>query len=178
MTTQLDVPLDWQYSIKSALSRDIEVEREATAEECERVRSALDVLSVDAFAASYSISSRSNGCFLFAGKYTSRLAQKCVVTLEPIVQVISEPFSISFCPPHKIAEPQGKDRPILGEPDVEPLTGDTIEAGRVLFELLSAAIDPYPRKDEVEFMWRDPKAGDDESKADNPFAALEKLKKQ
>lgn len=176
MTTEQDKPLDWQHPIKGALSRDLSFEREATADEREQMRSSLDVVSLDSFTATYTISSRSNGCFNFEGTYSATLTQACVVTLEPIAQVISEPFLVSFCPPHKIAEPQGKDRPVLGEPDVEPLKSDSIDAGRVLFELLSANIDPYPRKEDVEFVWRDPKVGDEEAKAANPFAALQAIK--
>ncbi|MEQ1577100.1 MAG: DUF177 domain-containing protein [Hyphomicrobium sp.] len=178
MTTQSTSPLAWHYSIKSAGSRVITAEREATPADLARMTTDLDVLSVDAFETRYTITPQSGDCFLLTGGYTARLTQACVVTLEPVPQILDEAFSISFCPPNRIPEPEGKERPVLDVPDVEVLTGDEIEVGRVLFELLGAAIDPYPRKAEAEFSWNDPKSGPDVAEKLNPFAALSKLKNE
>lgn len=176
MTFEPSTSLAWHHPIKGAGTRDVTVDREATPAECEALTSGLDIVSVEAFHARYAITAQSAGCFLMAGDFTARLTQACVVTLEPVVQTIAETFSVSFCPPGRIAQPDGKDRPILDEPDVEDLTGDTIEAGRVLFELLSASLDPYPRKGAAAFAWKDPKTGPEVEMQLNPFAALSKLK--
>jgi hypothetical protein len=47
-----------------------------------------------------------------------------------------------------------------------------IPVGRIVFESLSASLDPYPRSEGAEFTWQDPKS----ESAANPFAALSKLK--
>ena len=68
------------------------------------------------------------------------------------------------------------DREVSSIPDTEPMTDGRIEAGKLIYEILSAALEPYPRKPGVEFDWVDPKlkdAGDQ-----GPFAALAKLKRE
>ena len=170
------LPLDWHHTIRSLGTGGAHVDRQATADECARLQSDLGVLAVDHFHARYELTPKSGGCFRFSGDFVCVLDQACVVTLEPVRQNISETFAVSFCPTSRIVEPEGKERPIIDEPDVEPLTGDCIETGRVLYELLSAAIEPYPRKDEAAFGWTDPKTKSGDLEKLNPFAALAKLK--
>ncbi len=170
-------PLSWHHSVRSLGTGGVSVDREATASELGQLKTALEVLAVEAFHVRYKLAPKSGGSFSFAGDFTCTLSQACVVTLDPIVENIAETFAVTFSPASKIIEPEGKDRPILDAPDVEALSGETVEAGRVLFELLSAALDPYPRKASAEFDWQDPKSGPDVIEKLNPFAALSKLKK-
>jgi uncharacterized metal-binding protein YceD (DUF177 family) len=176
MTTEPSSPLAWHHTLKSVGPRGVSTDREATAAEREHLRSELGALSVHSFHAHYTLTAESSGCFLLAGDFTAKLTQACVVTLEPVEQNIAETFSVKFAPPDKMPEPDTKERSVLDEPDVEILTGDSIDAGRVIFELLNAAIDPYPRQDKVQFDWQDPKSGPEIGEALNPFAALAKLK--
>ena len=168
--------LTWTHTIKSVGPRGVTVNRQATAAECEQLRSNLDVVAVEQFHARYTLTQQSGAAVLLAGGFTAKLTQACIVTLEPVSQTLDEEFAVTFAPPHKVAEPGTAERSVLEEPDIEVLTGDTIDAGRVLFELLSAAIDPYPRKDTAQFDWQDPKSGPDVAEALNPFAALSKFK--
>lgn len=176
MTTEPSSPLAWHHPLNSIGTRGASADRQATAAEREHLSSELGALSFDAFHSRYTITAQSGGCFLLAGDFTAKLTQACVVTLEPVEQNIAETFSVKFAPPHKMPEPDTKERSVLDEPDIEMLTGDSIDAGRVIFELLNAAIDPYPRKDKVQFDWQDPQSGPEIGEAMNPFAALAKLK--
>jgi hypothetical protein len=176
MTSETTSPLQWTHPVSSVGSRGVSVDREATPAEREQLKTDLDILSVDAFHARYKINTESGGGFRMTGDYTAKVTQACVVSLEPVPQSISETIAVSFFPPKRAPEPEEKERSVLDEPDIEILTGDTIEAGRVLFELLSAALDPYPRKGEAEFSWQDPKEKPGETEKLHPFAALSKLK--
>jgi uncharacterized metal-binding protein YceD (DUF177 family) len=168
--------LAWQHTVRGAGTRPVEADRTATSAECKQLAVDLGIVSVEAFHAHYAIEPKSGGSFVMSGTFKASVTQACVVSLDPVTQDIEDGFSVKFCPPSQITELEGKDRPILDEPDVEALNGDTIEAGRVLYELLGAALDPYPRKDEASFAWKDPKTGPDDEKRLNPFAALAKLK--
>ena len=178
-------PLDWSHKINSVGARGVSVERAATAAECERLKEALDVLSVSSYHARYTIAVAGRGELNLSGAFTCDLIQACVVTLEPVPQTITGPLSVRFSLPGRSAEPRdlepsgdhSAERPVLDQPDVELISGDVIEAGRVLYELLSAELDPYPRQANVEFSWVDPKAGPGDVVKLNPFAALSKLKK-
>ncbi len=174
MTSEPSSPLPWTHPVSSVGSRGVSADREATHPERERLKTELDILSVDAFHARYRVTPESGG-FRMTGSYTAKISQACVVTLEPVPQNISETIAVSFIPPNRIPAPEDKERSVLDQPDIEILTGDTLEAGRVLFELLSAALDPYPRKGEAEFSWQDPKEKPGEAETLHPFAALSKL---
>jgi hypothetical protein len=94
-------------------------------------------------------------------------------------QEIDEEVTTEFWPPEEIAGRTSEgEHAILGELDAEALGPQgRLEIGRLAFEVLSAAIDPYPRKDGAEFTWRE--EGEEEgshSAGAGPFAALEKLK--
>ena len=184
MTSEPSFPLDWTHKTNSVGARGLTVDRQATPAECERLKTALDVLSVSSYRARYTITAASGG-FSLSGDFICHLEQACVVTLEAVPEVIAETLSVSFCPPGRHSVPEAAERanehvmerPVLDQPDVELLSGDVIEAGRVLYELLSAGLDPYPRKAEAEFSWVDPKAAPDDAGKLHPFAALSKLKK-
>ena len=49
-----------------------------------------------------------------------------------------------------------------------------LDVGRVIYEELASTVDPFARKDDAAFEWKDEQA----PTRDNPFAALEKLKRQ
>ena len=178
MTT--DTPLQWNHLFSSIGRHGLPIERQATEDERDRLRASLDIVSVEQFDTRYKISAQSGGSFVFAGDFRAKVRQACVVTLEPVAQDVLGTFSVTFFPPGRSVEPSekagDKERPVLDAPDTEVLYGDSIDAGRVLFELLGAALDPYPRKAGAEFDWQDPKAGPDEAEMLHPFAALSKLK--
>jgi hypothetical protein len=176
MTAEPAGPLTWSHPAASVGARGVSIERAATHEELAHLKAALGILTADAFAARYTLKQEGKGSFRLAGTFEARLSQACVATLEPVTEQITETFTVEFRPPDRIAEAGDHERSVLDEPDVEVLTGDAIETGRVLFELLSAALDPYPRKGEAEFSWQDPKASPDAAAKLHPFAALSKLK--
>lgn len=116
--------------------------------------------------------------------FEAEVVQSCVVTLDPVHQTISEAFKCRYLPAHMI-EPEMSEisdaREIMvdaeDEDAPEPMIGSNIDVGEAVAEQLSLAIDPYPRKPEVVF---DPSAPEQENAPEtrpNPFAALEKLKK-
>ena len=122
--------------------------------------------------------------------YEAALMRECVVTLEPMTEEISEEFTQHFLPEEQIARDQrfsGSDeQEILIDPEAveppEPLMGvDKADFGEAVAEQLSLAMEPYPRKPDASF--EPPAEADPEGEADaeeegeNPFAILEKLKK-
>jgi len=108
-----------------------------------------------------------------AGQVKARVAQNCVVTLEPIENEVAEAVDVTFAP----APAEGV--PATGEIDVkvdkeppEPLVDGKVDLGALATEFLVLGIDPYPRKQGVTFA--PPKVEDGEA---HPFAALAALKK-
>ena len=91
--------------------------------------------------------------------------------------LLSERFSVELFPASEAAETKDdpEEQEVLSTPDIEPYEDGRIDVGAIVYEHLSAALDPYPRKEGVEFDWVDPKIAADPT-AVSPFAALAKLK--
>ena len=156
----------------------LHVELEAPAE----VRAALAPLAgvrdVPELNAVFDVTRRGGGLRV-AGRITARVAQTCVVTLEPIENAIDEEVELLFSPDAPVV-PEGDEgvhHETVGhtaeeqEPP-EPLIGGAIDLGAIASEFLMLGIDPYPRKAGAEFT---PPARDTEG--EHPFAALAALKK-
>jgi len=108
------------------------------------------------------------------GHVRARVAQTCVVTLEPMESAIDETVDILFMPTAgETASVEGEIEVSVDEEPPEPLIGDTVDLGALATEFLVLGVDPYPRKPGAEF--GTVKVGDD---GPRHFAALEALKKR
>jgi hypothetical protein len=165
---------DWTHSVKEIGGRGLDIERVATKAERDGLEQALDVLSFDHFETAYRVVGHGSRRYTISGTFKAKVSQACVITLDTVYEAIDETFSVGFNPPERSVTPSDVERPVLDEPDIEIFVGETLEIGRVLYELLAAAIDPYPRAAGAEFSYSDRlDAGD---QAAHAFAALAKLK--
>ena len=165
-------PLAWSHRTTEVGEAGLQQKRAATAAERAAIAEALDLISCEELEADYVIRALQAGDFRMTGKISARLTQTCVVTLEPLAQRIEEEFDVDFLPADSLPDAGDAEVEVLSAPEIEPIAHGLIAAGRVIFETLSAALDPYPRKSGARFQWEDP-AG---AVATGPFAALKKLK--
>lgn len=100
-----------------------------------------------------------------SGRVSALVGQTCVVSLEPIESKLDEAIDVTFKPPG--AEPRAD----ADEPS-EPLVGGSVDLGALATEFLILGINPYPRKEGVQFAPL--KAGE---VGEHPFAVLAPLKK-
>jgi uncharacterized metal-binding protein YceD (DUF177 family) len=112
------------------------------------------------------------------GHVSAKVAQTCVVTLEPIENAVEEEVDVLFAPPAGEAKPafdenEPENDPLEAVDQPEPLVGGTVDLGALATEFLVIGVDPYPRKPGVEF--GSLQVGDD---GPRHFAALEALKKR
>lgn len=170
-------PLDWTLATSEVGERGRNATRTATAAERAALAAALELLSCDEFVTSYDVRATGGGRFHLEGGFEAKLTQACVVTLDPVNAKLKERFVVELVPAEEIPEAAGEEeQSVLEGDDVEPIRHGTIPLGRIFFEQLSAAIDPYPRKPGAEFDWKDPREAADKEKG-GPFAALAKLKR-
>ncbi len=155
------------------------VERRFTASAAERdaLAKAYGLREVRAFAADLTATPKA-GAIVVEGRVTADIVQSCVVTLEPVEQVIDEPVEIRFAradadtlPPKPGAEIR-IDLDAADPPD--PLLGPSIDLGAVAEEYFALAIDPYPRAPGAELPAG--LGGAAEDRSDSPFAALAALR--
>jgi hypothetical protein len=115
-----------------------------------------DLQAVDSFVAKLDVSAWKKGGIKVVGSVDATIVQSCVVTLEPIKQVISEDVSGMFLPEgSKLAVPaRNAEGEILldveGEDGPELFMGDIVDVGKLAEEFFAMGIDPYPRKSGVD----------------------------
>ncbi|MFT3731301.1 MAG: DUF177 domain-containing protein [Hyphomicrobium sp.] len=165
--------LDWAEKTTDIPAGGLDRQREATADELGRIAKALDILSVADLSSHYRIVAISGGAYRLSGSISANVEQACVVSLEPVRGAVKAAFDVEFWPDLKSEESE-EEASILSGSDVELLEHGLIPVGRIVFETLSASLDPYPRREGAEFDWKDPKV--EEPGAHSPFATLAKLK--
>ncbi len=167
----------WRAFVPVAQIPDGGLHREIVADEATRaiMAEAASVLGISSARASFDLSPRSGGRVQVRGRVQARVAQTCVVTLEPLENDIDEEVDLIFAPAEQIpelAEPadSAEDHEIVDAP--EPIENGVIDLGRLATDMIYLAIDPYPRKAGAVFA-HEATAADPE---DHPFAALKALK--
>ncbi len=172
----MTAPLHWTYAETEIGDEGIVEARSATAEERALLARELDILSCETLTARLEIKpGPGRRYFRVGGAVEADVTQACVVTLDPVAAHVSEAFAVEFWP----ADATAAFPVAAGEVtrDVEPMEQGLIDAGRLVFEHIAMALDPYPRKQGAEFAWKDPKAAEAEAES-HPFAALERLKRK
>jgi uncharacterized metal-binding protein YceD (DUF177 family) len=110
-----------------------------------------------------------------AGHVSGRVAQTCVVTLEPMESALEEEVDVVFMPKRMQSRVDEEvEVQLEGDDGPELLVGDAVDLGAIAIEFALLGIDPYPRKPDAAF--EPPAAAEDPS--DHPFAALAALKRR
>jgi uncharacterized metal-binding protein YceD (DUF177 family) len=143
----------------------LHIEIEAPPAVREAVATLASVRELPRLSAIFDVTRRGAGAHV-TGQVEALVGQTCVVSLEPIESKLDERIDVTFTPSTDAATSDDNDPP-------EPLVGGTVDLGAIATEFLLLAIDPYPRKEGVQFAA--PKA---EEGGERPFAALETLKKR
>lgn len=167
--------LGWSHDASDIPERGLEVERRASATELARLVEALDLVSCDSLLVRYRVKPVTGGGYRVSGNLEARLAQHCIVSLEPVEAVASSPIEVEYWASERRAgEVEEGEIEALSAAEIEPLVNGRLDVGRVVFEQLAAALDPYPRKPEAEFT--PPPEAPPGGGVGGPFAALARLK--
>lgn len=168
----MDAILDWKHDTRAIPEAGLPVTRNATAEERAAVAAAMDLLACAGLVARYEITPAAANRFVLKGTVDVTVTQTCVVTLEDIERRYSAPLDLEFWPAETLADEADGDIDPLGA-DREPIEDGRIDVGRIVYEELVSAIDPFPRRDGAAVDWED-KEG---AARTHPFAQLARLKR-
>jgi hypothetical protein len=171
--------LTWDHAVHDIPDSGISTTRHATPQELEAIARALQLVACSSLTSTYTIMPIGDRHYRLSGRLQASVQQACVVTLEPVQEAIEETFEVTFWPQAEIPEPASGEIEIDDEPEIEPIVSGQIEAGRVIFECLAGAINPFPRKADaaLERVAASPRGSADD-KAENPFAVLAKIKEK
>ncbi|MEM9221297.1 MAG: DUF177 domain-containing protein [Pseudomonadota bacterium] len=166
MTANLSRPVDIRR-----LHKEQNVTVEATETERTAIAKALELLSLESLTAQLSVTPWRQDGVRVSGTVHAKLSQACIVTLEPVENIMDEPFEVCLHPEASAGSVVEIDPDAPDPPDI--LEGDTVDVGAMVLEHFALALDPYPRAPGVEF--EPPK--DESEDEPSPFAALAALKK-
>ncbi len=143
----------------------------ATEDERERIAVFLDLLSLDALTAEFAVEPLSKGEVRLDGKLHAAYEQRCVVSLQPVPQILDEEIHRRFVPESARSRRVSAEELVEVESDDPPDTygPSGIDIGAVVLEHLALNLDPYPRAPGVTLEEPEPA---EEEKADSPFAVL------
>lgn len=163
----------------------LHLEIEADAAQRDAMAKEAKVRSITNVSASFDIKRAMGDGFHVTGTVRAIVGQECVVTLEPIDNVIEEDVDVTFEPARdeelpvrakagtKAASSKPGDEDTEDQPDPpELIENGQIDLGRLAQDFLFLGIDPYPRKPGATFDVPETPADPE----DHPFAALKALK--
>lgn len=168
--------LDWSYRVTEIPQAGLRQTREASEAECARLAETLDIIACRRLVSEFTIKATGKGHYRLAGKVAADVTQACVVTLDPLEGHAEGAFDVEFWPPANLPGMPEDEVEALSAAEIEPIEHGRIDVGRIVFETISASIDPYPRKPGAEF--RPDEIAGATPVSISPFAALKKLKDQ
>ncbi|MDP2697875.1 DUF177 domain-containing protein [Thalassospira sp.] len=159
------------------------IELESNAAERAALAKRFDLIDLSVLNAKLKLTINGNGEVAVRGTLHAEIAQKCVVTLDPVPEVIDDEIEVLFSP--HVSESDLPSSPddlenlseeelmaLLDQP--EPLVDGRIDLGEIVAQYLAVAMNPYPRKEGAEAPVQ--LADNDEDEKPNPFAKLAALK--
>ncbi|OCW56774.1 YceD family protein [Hoeflea olei] len=182
MTSATDGEFSYPVKVGHVSANPVTVRLSADAADLARLKAQWDVRDVQAFEAEIVLGRWKRDGVRVKGQVSATIVQDCVVTLDPVTQRIEEAFEAVFLPESSrlakriqdgtaeiFLDPEGPDQP-------DTFSGDSIDVGAVAAEFAALAIDPYPRKEGVEFADRIESLPEDDREP-SPFAVLRTLKR-
>ncbi|MEL6375234.1 MAG: DUF177 domain-containing protein [Pseudomonadota bacterium] len=173
----------WSEEAEAVAARTTPLDKKLIADETARaqITRAAGLIGCDMVEAAYTLTPRPGGRVTMQARFEARVRQTCVVTLEPIEQVVAEAFTTEFRPAEAMPAPaNGETAYDEAELDLEPIEAGVLQTGRVIYEHLVAGLDPYPRASDaaLDASEAHPPAADPDAVngKPNPFAALARLK--
>ncbi len=172
--TDLAKLLNWSHPTTDIPAGGRAFTREATEAERSAVARAIDILDCARLTANYRIRPTGGGRYHLEGPLVAEITQACVVSLKPVASTLRLPLDVDFC--NEMPSPEtspDSEAEVSALPDVALIENGRLDVGAVIFDVLSAGLDPFPRAEGASFGWTDPK---EPGAKPNPFAVLESLK--
>ena len=154
---------------------------EATEDERKALAARFGLLSLDRLEATLQLwRPRPGRLIRVTGHFEAEVIQACVVSLEPVSGLVSEAVAVAFTVERgSSTEPRQVDVPVEGEDAPEAIGPQGLDLGETVAQLLSMALEPYPRAPGVR-LTQDKWGRDavEEETTGGIFAQLEVLKRK
>jgi uncharacterized metal-binding protein YceD (DUF177 family) len=148
---------------------------EANADECKALAPRLGLLAISGMLAKLDIRKSKDGSVVtVTGRLAAKVTQKCIVSLGPVEAKVSAEVSERF-----VRQEEAESEAVVEVEDEECydeiIEGDSIDIGEMVSQCLTLELEPYPRKEGIEFELSESDLNPDGPTG--PFAALADLKR-
>jgi uncharacterized metal-binding protein YceD (DUF177 family) len=167
-------PVPWQVplAVEEIADEGRHVDLVADADTRAAVARVAGLRDLPRLEATFDVSRHGTDGLRVAGRVSATVGQTCVVSLEPVVNEVTEDVDLLFVPKAAASDEEVVTAEAGTGEETEPLIGGSIDLGVLATEFLLLGLDPYPRKPGAVFQ---PPA--DPTADQGPFAALAALKK-
>ncbi|MBB5073019.1 hypothetical protein HNQ69_000123 [Bartonella callosciuri] len=179
--SQMTFALAYPISVRSLPPKGIRVHICPNQRECAHLAKNHDLVEVKSCEGKFHIFPWKKSGVRIKGLLQARIIQLCVVTLEPLDNILHENIEVIFVPEGSslvkpnILEDTGElflDAEGIDTPEV--FNGDKIDIGAVMEEFFELSIDHYPRKEGVNM--RVVKSSEEAEQKLSPFSVLKNWK--
>ncbi|AQX28075.1 MULTISPECIES: DUF177 domain-containing protein [unclassified Bartonella] len=154
--SQMEFTLTYLVSVRSLPIKGIKVHICADQQECAYLAKNHNLVDIKFFEGEFCILPWKKRGVRVKGLLQASIIQLCVITLEPLEDIIYENINIVFVPEDsdlvkpKISEDTGELFLDAEGPDIpEVFDGDKIDIGAIMEEFLELSINHYPRKEGI-----------------------------
>ena len=121
------------------------IDLNANEEECALLANRFDQQSVGCLSANLVLVwLEAEEVLSISGRFQAEILQTCVISLEPVSAELDEEINLVF------ARDFEKSADIVDPEDAEPLDGNVIDLGELVAEEFSLALEPYPRRPDID----------------------------
>ncbi|MGL4322543.1 MAG: YceD family protein [Beijerinckiaceae bacterium] len=163
-------PFSYKVIVTDVPPKGMEVTVEADARERAALAADFDLPDILSFKGKFLIGHTSLGLRV-TGEVRARVVQVCGISMDPFETDVKESVSVDYASSkqHTILESEG----FAADDPPDEIIGGQIDVGALMAEFLALGLDPFPRKPDADFSFRD-EAGE---AALSPFARLQAVKK-
>lgn len=176
---------EWHEIVKAAdvPEAGLEFSLEADAAECSAAADRLGVLEIAGLSLNASVKPWRKGGLRVDGQVRARVTQACVITLDPVEELVEESYRTLFSAESDNVRVNAEAEIVIDALDdddpPEILQQGEVDLCQIAIEHLALGIDPYPRKDGVSLedqLPPDHDGTDGSKKKPGAFDALNSLK--
>ncbi len=170
-----EVPYSYVVRIRDIPASGMDLTIVADDPDRERIAEALAIPAVKQLRADIRLEPADGQAVRVRGELKGEVVQTCIVTLDPVEQVVEESLDVMFLPDEALEIDSGKTIQLdpLQDDDFELYRDGRIELAGYLTEHLALGLDPYPRNPGTDFPAH---IEDDTSDQVSPFESLKQLK--
>lgn len=168
------------YPISRIVKRDdvpeggLEIAIDATPDERAAMAGVFGIPAVESLSGRLSVTPWRGRGLAVKGEVEARVVQTCVVTTDPVHNLVHEDVEVYFAPKRgRRTADQTAPNAEVPDADMEDLVDERIDVGGLAAEHIALGLEPYPRKPGVEFESGRPTENDRE---ESPFAVLSALR--